>query len=92
MTPAVRACYILGMDTISKREVVSILRRKIDEVGGVAQLARAWSLSRMYVYDVLNGKRAPGPSVLSRLGIVAETVTTTTYRIKAAREKSLTPS
>jgi hypothetical protein len=74
---------------MTEKDIARMIRRAADEVGGVAQLARAWQVSRVYLYDVMKADRRPGPSILSRLGIeVTRVPAVTVYRMKSGREKS----
>ena len=61
-------------DTVtSEREAVDRLREAVEAEGTAKAWADSCGLSRQYVSDVLARRRAPGPRLLSALGLVRET-------------------
>ncbi len=58
-----------GPRRLNDLEVHHRLGQAIKKAGGPAKAAAAWGVSRQHVYDVDNGKRAPGPALQAALGI-----------------------
>jgi hypothetical protein len=65
---------------MTRPEVLREIRRRADEVGGTAALARAWKVSKQYLTDVLHDRKPPGPAILDRLGLEVAYVPKTTRR------------
>lgn len=63
------------MDEAQMRE---ILRAAVAALGSLREAARQWKVSPAYLSDCLNGRRAPGPSVLKPIGY--ERVVLVSYR------------
>lgn len=57
------------------REVLALMREKVEREGGVAAWARGHSVSEQYARDVLAQRRSPGPGILEPLGLTRVTVT-----------------
>lgn len=58
----------------------AVIAAAVKAVGSLREAARRWGVSPAYLSDVLNGRRAPGPSVLEPLGY--ERVVTVVYQRK----------
>ena len=54
---------------MTETEVIAILRRKVHIAGTYKAYATANGLSIAYVWDVLQGRRAPGGKILDALGL-----------------------
>ena len=54
---------------LTKADVISLLRRRIEEAGEQKALAEQFGISPQYLSDVLNDKREPGESILVGLGL-----------------------
>jgi hypothetical protein len=54
---------------MTRAEVIREIRRRADEAGSVAALARAWRVSKVYLGAVVHGRKPPGPAILARLGL-----------------------
>jgi transcriptional regulator with XRE-family HTH domain len=63
---------------MTESEVISRVRAKVSEAGSMRELARRWGVSISYLSDILNGRRAPGVTILGHLGL--ERVKTISYR------------
>ena len=70
-----------GPRTLNELEVHRRLGEAIKRLGGVRQAAEAWAVSRQHVYDVLDGKRTPGPALQSAMGIRKRPVGRTLYEV-----------
>ena len=55
---------------MTEEEVVKLVRLAKERAGGVRALGRQWGVSPVYISDLLNGRRGPGPSLLKPLGLV----------------------
>jgi hypothetical protein len=69
---AVPLCYALGMETetLTRQDVIKRLEAAVNaDPGGVLMLSARWKVTASYIYQVLGGKAAPGPSLLRRLGL-----------------------
>lgn len=64
-------------------DVRELLRTACQKAGGQKHWAKEADLSAQFVGDVLKGKRAPGPRMLSALGLTATVV----YDRKKAKHK-----
>ena len=64
----------IGLDDIHR-----MIQDEADDAGGLRALGRKWKLSAAYLSDILRHRRNPGPSVLSRFGLVALRTVTTEY-------------
>lgn len=51
------------------KDVLRKLQARMEEVGSQKALADEIGVSQPYLSDVLKGKRDPGPSILSHLGL-----------------------
>ncbi len=51
-----------------KQQVIAALRKAIGK-GSIRGLARSWGVAPQYITDVLNGNRAAGPQLLSKIGL-----------------------
>jgi transcriptional regulator with XRE-family HTH domain len=63
---------------MTKPELLDLIRRLADEAGGQSHLAEKLGVSRMYITDVLKGRREPAEKILSAMGYEREV----TYRKK----------
>ena len=54
---------------MNEAKVRELVRKAADGAGGVRALAKLWGISPAMVSDVLNGRRGPGPKVLSHFGL-----------------------
>lgn len=63
---------------MSETEMREKLKRYVRAIGSLREAARRWKVSPAYLSDCLNGRRAPGPSVLKPVGY--ERVVEVTYR------------
>lgn len=54
---------------MTEAEVIAELRRLIEAAGDQSTWAKQNSLSPAYVCDVLQGRRAPGRSILKAMGL-----------------------
>lgn len=62
----------MGMKTtVTEVQVRKRLVSEIERAGGVRPLAREWDVSPTLISMTVNGRRRPGPAVLSRLRIEA---------------------
>ena len=52
----------------------AIIKVEIFRIGSKAKAAKKWGVSTGYLGDVLQGRRAPGPAILTPLGYVREVV------------------
>lgn len=57
---------------MTKAEVMRRLRARVKEIGGESAAARAFQVSTVYLWQVLNGKRDPGPKILRALKLRRE--------------------
>jgi hypothetical protein len=69
---------------LSEKEVVWKLRGEAS-MSGVNALAVEMKVSRGYLYDVLNEKRSPGPSILKYLNLERVEVRQIHYRRRRAK-------
>ena len=56
---------------MTQQQVIDRLRAACTAAGSQRQWALTHGLSTVYVNDVVNGKRPPGPSILKALGLTA---------------------
>lgn len=54
---------------MTRRQVVDLLREKVEQAGGQMAFGREHGISQGYVNDVLKGRYAPGPKLLKALGV-----------------------
>lgn len=54
---------------MNEKAVVELVRKEKARAGGVRALAREWGISPVYISDLLNGRRGPGPGILKNLGL-----------------------
>jgi transcriptional regulator with XRE-family HTH domain len=54
---------------MTREEVVALLQRRVDRAGSQNAVAKEIGVTAAYIGDVLRGKRDPGPSILSVLGL-----------------------
>lgn len=54
---------------MDKESVVVLLKQKVEEAGGQFAWARLNDVSRVYVSDVLAGRRDPAGKILEALGL-----------------------
>jgi transcriptional regulator with XRE-family HTH domain len=59
-------------------DVVEMLRARQGN-GTLTALAEEIGVTKAYISDIYKGRRNPGPTILSFLGIVAEVTTETRY-------------
>jgi DNA-binding phage protein len=57
------------MKPLRVRDLLGLLRRDIDRVGGQSEWARQTGICRTYINRVLNGQKPPGPSICRALGL-----------------------
>jgi hypothetical protein len=57
---------------MTEEQVREVIRESVANLGGMRAASRAWKVSVAYVSDVLGGRRAPGPAILSPVGYVRE--------------------
>jgi DNA-binding transcriptional regulator YdaS (Cro superfamily) len=57
------------MNPLHVRDVLILLRRDIDRVGGQSEWSRQTGICRTYVNRVLNRRSPPGPSICRALGL-----------------------
>ena len=62
-------------------QLMKRIRRELAAAGSQTALARQWGVSIPYLNDVLHGRRDPGVSILTALGLERAPVS---YRKKAA--------
>jgi hypothetical protein len=55
---------------LTEADVRSVFTKQVEEAGGVRAMARILGCTPSYVCDMNNGRRAPSPAVLARLGLV----------------------
>ncbi len=79
------ACYAAPM--FSKEEVLSRLRKAKKSAGTQQALADQMGVSQVYLSDVLNGRREPGPAILAFLNLKAETVFKEDGKARAEKSK-----
>ncbi|SDG83765.1 hypothetical protein SAMN04487974_109126 [Pelagibacterium luteolum] len=53
-----------GPKVLDDLGVHAMLRKEIEKVGSVAELARRMNVTRQSLHDVYSGKKGPGPAVL----------------------------
>jgi hypothetical protein len=63
----------MSKGTITKADVLARIEDAILRAGTAQRLAEEWEVSAAYISDVRAGKREPGPKILERLGLTAET-------------------
>lgn len=63
---------------MTEEQVRGVIRKAVDRLGGMRAASREWGVSVAYVSDCLNGRRAPGPAILTPVGY--ERVVTVDYR------------
>lgn len=63
----------MKLNMMTRAEVLERIESEVRKAGSAKNLAAAWSISAPYLSDVRKGVRAPGPSILVRLGLEAET-------------------
>jgi hypothetical protein len=66
------------LDLMNEQAVREVIRKAVEQLGGMRAASRAWGVSVAYVSDTLNGRRAPGPAILAPVGY--ERVVTVVYR------------
>ena len=54
---------------VTRRQVVDLLRERVEKAGGQMAFGREHGISQGYVNDVLKGRYAPGPKLLKALGV-----------------------
>jgi transcriptional regulator with XRE-family HTH domain len=64
------------MEQLTKQQVQKLIRDRVEELGSQLAVAEAAGVSAAYISDILNDKREPGPTVLTWLGLEAQTVYT----------------
>lgn len=67
------------MDTsthVTERQIRILLGREIERAKGVRALAREWGICPSIISRTANGRRKPGPAILSRFEIRATTKVT----------------
>ena len=52
-----------------ERHVALMVKDKIKAAGSLRALAKEWGVSPSHLSDVVNGRRGPGPMLLSKLGL-----------------------
>jgi hypothetical protein len=57
--------------TMTKAQVLDRIEAAIKSAGSAQALADDWKVSASYLSDVRAGKRQPGPSILSKMGLTA---------------------
>jgi DNA-binding phage protein len=57
------------MKTLLVPDLLRLLRRDINRVGGQSEWARQTGICRTYINRVLNGRKPPGPSICRALGL-----------------------
>lgn len=57
------------------------LMAAVKRAGGVAKAADSWGCSRTHIYDVIDGKRPPGPLLQSAIGIRRVSAGITEYEV-----------
>jgi DNA-binding phage protein len=57
------------MKTLLVPDLLRLLRRDINRVGGQSEWARQTDICRTYINRVLNGRKPPGPSICRALGL-----------------------
>jgi hypothetical protein len=57
---------------MTEDQVRAKVEAEVGRAGSLRALAREWRISPSYLSDFLNGRRGPGPQVLSPLGLVQE--------------------
>lgn len=65
--------------TLSREDVIDMMKRRQGE-RSLSALAEELRLSKAYISDIFNGRRAPGPSVLKQLGLESQTTVVVRYR------------
>jgi hypothetical protein len=63
----------MSKGTITKADVLARIEDAILRAGTAQRLAEEWEVSAAYISDFRAGKREPGPKILERLGLTAET-------------------
>lgn len=71
-------------DLLTEQDVRDRLQQACDLAGGQARFAQARDIRESLISDTLNAKRAPGPKVLSALGLQKVTRFANTRRTNAA--------
>jgi DNA-binding phage protein len=56
------------MKPLRVQDLLRLLRRDINRVGGQSEWARQTGICRTYINRVLNGRKPPGPSICRALG------------------------
>ncbi len=64
------------MHTLTKAQLLAVIRARVATVGSQKRLADALGCSQQYLSDVLAERRDPGPTLLRKLGYEAETIFT----------------
>jgi len=57
---------------LRQSDVIRLLRKRCEQEGGQAALARKLGLSRQYIEQVLSGKRVPSDAIAATLGIKSD--------------------
>jgi DNA-binding phage protein len=55
--------------TLNEREFRAFLRTMAERYGSISELARRMEVDRRNLGKVINGKRAPGPELLSKVSV-----------------------
>ena len=63
----------MSKGNITKADVLARIEAAVAKAGTAQRLAAEWDLSPAYLSDVRAGNREPGPKILGRLGLTAET-------------------
>lgn len=54
---------------MTEQQVIQRVKKEIERVGSLRGLAREWGVTPSYLCDIVNGRRAPGPKILTPLGL-----------------------
>lgn len=59
----------IAIQTLSRDEVIGMLRAQIEKAGSLREWARRAKLSPAYISDIMRGRRDPGPPILAALKV-----------------------
>ncbi len=54
---------------MTESDVIDLVRSEVARAGSMRELSRQWNVSCAYISDFLGGRRAPGPAILTPMGL-----------------------
>lgn len=55
---------------MNESQVVDLIKKEVSRAGSMRALCREWNVTPSYMSDLINGRRAPGPTILGPLKLV----------------------